>query len=446
MDTAPLQTECGKWDERDLIRRLCHALDIARLAVEHLAANGYTDLRDPAKSIRPEKIISETAVLLVAASPAMVHDEVETRIRNVAELLIPHARSERALLGLCLEPAVAWDYALPHVCLSRLDYHNSQFDKLLRLSLESQARYGRERVPHRILEQEWVAAGWYQPNPNRRQASPPAARRSILCQPMDLLTCTRDDIYAFTHAMMYVTDFNLIPALLPRRRAFILAEVETLLAHCLDEQDYDLSGEVLLSWPLTGKAWNATSAFAFRVLARVEDKAGFLPTPGTRIGEIKAREGAELTRYLVATAYHTAYVMGLVCAASLQPGYAPPALIPGAVENRGRAKQILRLLDSDGKHPHWRDEFSQLSELQAEALAGFLLSIGFRRRVAARDFSGLRDLLKLAYDLDLANTPAASQAAELLERLATYVKITGEPESERVADLSENSISLSASF
>lgn len=327
MTTDFPQSECDKWNEKDLIRRLCHALDIARLAVEHLAADGYKD-GDPTKNVRPEKIVSETAVLLVAASPAMVHDEVDERVRNVAELLKPHARSERARLGLCLEPAVAWDYALPHVCLNRLDYPDYEFDKLLRESLESQARCGRERVPHRLLEQEWVAAGWYQPKPGRKLTSPPTARRSILAQSMDLLNCTRDDIYAFTHALMYVTDFNLIPALLPRRRALILAEAEALLARCLDEQDYDLAGEVLLSWPLTGKSWSAAAAFAFRVLARVEDKAGFLPTAGTRISEIRAREGVARTRYLLATAYHTAYVMGLLCAACLRPGHAPLSRFP----------------------------------------------------------------------------------------------------------------------
>ncbi|MGA7312366.1 MAG: hypothetical protein WBX22_00215 [Silvibacterium sp.] len=430
MIPASLQTERGKWDERDLIRRLCHALDIARIAVEQLAVEGYTDHQDPSRNIRPEKIISETAVLLVAASSAMVHPEVETRIRHVAELLIPHARCDRALLGLCLEPAVALDYALPHVCLSRLDYHDYQFDKLLRASLESQARCGRERVPHRVLEQEWVATGWYQPKPGRRLACPPSARRAAPGQPMDLLACTRDDIYAFTHALMYVTDFNLIPALPPRRRSIILTEAEALLAHCLDEQDYDLSGEVLLSWPLTGKVWSAASSFAFRVLAHVEDKAGFLPTPSTRISEIKARESVERRQYLVATAYHTAYVMGLVCAASLQPGFAPPASVPATDTSRGRAKHILKLLDADGKRPHWQDEFRQLAEPEAEALAGFLLNVALRRRVATRDFKGLRDLLKLAYDLDLANAPAASQAAELLQRLAIYAEITTEPDSE----------------
>lgn len=444
MTTDFPQSECDKWNEKDLIRRLCHALDIARLAVEHLAADGYKD-GDPTKNVRPEKIVSETAVLLVAASPAMVHDEVDERVRNVAELLKPHARSERARLGLCLEPAVAWDYALPHVCLNRLDYPDYEFDKLLRESLESQARCGRERVPHRLLEQEWVAAGWYQPKPGRKLTSPPTARRSILAQSMDLLNCTRDDIYAFTHALMYVTDFNLIPALLPRRRALILAEAEALLARCLDEQDYDLAGEVLLSWPLTGKSWSAAAAFAFRVLARVEDKAGFLPTAGTRISEIRAREGVARTRYLLATAYHTAYVMGLLCAACLRPGHAPPIAISVASWKPGSAAQIVRLLDADGECPHWRDEFRRLNEPERDALAGFLLSIALRRRVKKHDFGGLRDHLQLAAGLELADTPVAMQSAELLERLAVYAKLASELESEAVTGAFEDGVSLSTS-
>ena len=409
-----------------------------------LAADGYKD-SDPSKNIRPEKIVSETAVLLVAASPAMVHDAIDERVRNVAELLKPHARSERARLGLCLEPAVAWDYALPHVCLNRLDYPDYEFDKLLRESLESQARCGRERVPHRLLEQEWVATGWYQPKPGRKLTSPPTARRSILAQSMDLLNCTRDDIYAFTHALMYVTDFNLIPALLPRRRALILAEAEALLARCLDEEDYDLAGEVLLNWPLTGKSWSAAAAFAFRVLARVEDKAGFLPTAGTRISEIRAREGVTRTRYLLATAYHTAYVMGLLCAACLKPGHAPPIAISVASWKPGSAAQIVRQLDADGECPHWRDEFRRLTEPERDALAGFLLSIALRRRVRKRDFGGLRDQLQLADELELADTPIASQAAELLKRLAVYAKLASESGSETVTDVPGDGVLLSAS-
>jgi hypothetical protein len=53
-------------------------------------------------------------------------------------------------------------------------------------------------------------------------------------------------------------------------------------------------------------------------------------------------------------------------------------------------------------------------------------------------------LLKLAYDLDLAGTPAASQAAELLDRLATYAKISGESESETAASSFGTSVSSNA--
>src|SRR5258708_33578360 len=98
------------WERTDLVKRLCHALDIAKQAVEHLAPNGYMDPDEPRNNIRPEKLISETAVLLVAASTAAHHDEVRARSQCLAEMLIPHARSERMLLGLCLEPAVALDY------------------------------------------------------------------------------------------------------------------------------------------------------------------------------------------------------------------------------------------------------------------------------------------------------------------------------------------------
>ena len=177
---------------------------------------------------------------------------------------------------------------------------------------------------------------------------------------------------------------------------------------------------ILLSWPLTGKTWNATAAFAFRVLAHVEDQAAFLPTPSTRISEIKALDGVDRTKYLLATAYHTAYVMGLVCAAALHPGCAPPETIPSENAKRGAARQVMRLVDADGKSPHWRREFDRLSELEADALARFLVSVALRRHVARRDFEGLRALLELAYHLGLANTPAMGQAAEMLSRLAAY--------------------------
>lgn len=415
---APLRFPQGKWDQRDLARRLCHVLDIAKQVVEQLASNGYADSAEPGNTVRPEKVISETALLLLAASGAAQHNDVRARIQNVAQLLIPHARSERMRLGVCLEPALALDFAQAHICLRRLGHHDAVFDTLLRQSISSQARSGRERAPHRMLEQEWLTETWDNAQARSRNYTPRTALSSVLNHPMDLLNGSRDDIYAFTHALMYVTDFNLHPRGLPRRRGAILAEAEAALGRCLDEQDYDLGAEVLLAWPLTGRSWSAAATFGFRVLARVEDEAGFLPAPSTRLQRLNALQGSERTAYLLATAYHTAYVMGLLCAAALQPGRTPPSEISTGVAPSGCADRILRFLEPDHRSSHWWREFNHLKDPERDAIAGLLLNIALRRKTVQRDLSALRELLEVSYAVGLADTPAASQAAELLERLA----------------------------
>jgi hypothetical protein len=410
----------SKLDEADLIGRLCHALDIASLVVEHLAPAGFTDLKKSSSNIRREKPIAETGVLLHGAALATHHPAVKVRIHRIAGELAPHARSSQMRLGLALNPASAFDYSIGHILLTRLGYPDATFDALLRQSSAAQVQGSRERMPHRILEQEWLSSLWGQSVNGRSHGSANTARRSILNHPMDVLGASDEDLYAFTHGIMYVNGFKRATGALPRRRALILAEAEAALARCLDAQDYDLSGEILLTWPLTGSRWSPAAAFTFRVLADVEDQAGFLPTPATRVDELKTRHGLDRTLYLLATSYHTVYVMGLLCAAALQPGCTPPAEIPRRRAARGCVQALLPFLEDDKSPPHWRDTFQTLERAQAEALAGMLLNIALQRKAARRDFGGLEQVLRCGYDLGLAGTPAASQAAEMLQRLAIY--------------------------
>jgi hypothetical protein len=184
-----------------------------------------------------------------------------------------------------------------------------------------------------------------------------------------------------------------------------------------------VASDQIVFTPLTGKSWSAAATFSFRVLAHVEDQAAFLPTPSTRISELRALEGDERTQYLVATAYHTAYVMGLLCAASLQRGHEPAAELRSDKVRPALANEIIRLLDTDGRSPHCREEFWQLTEQEADALAEFLINVAIHRRFASRDFEGVHAILELAYGSDLANTPLVRQAAEMLHRLATYGRV-----------------------
>ncbi|MFL6932254.1 MAG: DUF6895 family protein, partial [Xanthobacteraceae bacterium] len=193
---------------------------------------------------------------------------------------------------------------------------------------------------------------------------------------------------------------------------------EAALARCLDDQDYDLAGELLLTWPLTGTSWGASAAFGFRVLAHVEDRAGFLPSASTRLDRLKTLQGEGRAKYLLATAYHTAYVMGLLCAVTLQPQRAPPKAIKGANGASGISQVLLAKLDEDRQRPHWREEFDQLSQPERDSLASMLVTIGLRRSVVQRDFGRLHEFLQIGETANLTNTPAAIQAAELLARLA----------------------------
>jgi hypothetical protein len=235
---------------------------------------------------------------------------------------------------------------------------------------------------------------------------------------MDLFGGTRDDIYAFTHAVIYAADFNIRPASFPRPRQVLLGEAEAALARAVDAEDYDICGELLMTWPLTGTTWSAASAFGFKVLADVEDQVGFLPTAATRLDRLNALDGAARAEYLTATAYHTAYVMGLLCAAALAPGREPPRHLPFQDAVPRPAAAILPFFDDGGRRRHWQDTFDRFPPMDRDALSGFLLTIALHRRVATYDFAAVAKLLAIAVSLDLADMPAASQAAELLGRLS----------------------------
>ena len=403
------------WDRKDLERRLCHALHIAQRALQRLGVTGYNDTTQPEGFIAPQKVVGETAMLLLAAWHAGGGEEVQGRIGGLVSLMMPHARGRRVLLGISQQPALALDYALAHLCLARMGYPDTGFDAVLRQALDSSAQGGKERLPHRVLEQEWI---WRMTGRAPVKPGGAAARESLMARGMDLLAGTQEDLYAFTHAVIYLRDFGIAPLPLPRSRAAILAEAEAALARCLDAGDYDLSGEVLWSWPLTGRTWSAAAAFGFRVLARVEDRAGFLPSAGTNLDRLRELEGEERKKYLLATAYHTVYVMGMLCAAALRPGKEPPASIAVRGATAGSAARVLEFFDGADRNAYWWEELQQLRAEERDALAGLLLHIALRRRAGRRDFESVARLIRIADDLGLGNSPAVRQAAEMLRRFA----------------------------
>jgi hypothetical protein len=191
-----------------------------------------------------------------------------------------------------------------------------------------------------------------------------------------------------------------------------------LLAKCLDNEDYDLAGELIMAWPLTGASWCASAAFAFRVLASVEDQIGVLPGGTTKVDRLNKLAGKEKTQYAFGTAYHTAYVMGLICAASLRARRAPPARITGGRVDKRFLDCLMPFFDRD--QGHWQPELAKLRDAELNAIGPLLLDIAIAQRCRKHDYEGVSELLVTASRYGLARSPLCGQAAELLERLAAY--------------------------
>jgi hypothetical protein len=352
-------------------------------------------------------------MLIYAASAATRFPDVAGRIEDIARLLVPRARSQQTVLNIALHPSLCMDFAVPHVLLTKLGYCDGAFDEFLTSCLNSQARDGHERPPFACLEQRWIRSLWMCTGPGRDWR--PDLRNSVLNRPQDILGGLRQDAYAFTHLMMYCTDFGFRVPRLPRSRSVILEEAQSLFAKCLDDEDYDLAAEVLLAWPLSRADWCASATFGFRVLAQIEDQVGVLPAGTTKVDRLKRLEGKERTEYALGTAYHTALVMGLICAASLHPGRAPFVTITGSRVEKSFLKRLLQVLDQD--QGHWQPELSKVDESERNALGVLLLDIAIAQKCRKHDYEAVRELLMLASQHEIANSSLCAQAAQLLERL-----------------------------
>jgi hypothetical protein len=414
----------ARWEHANLIERVLKALVSAREKICSIADGNSNYKKSPVeeddRALLP-KVVAETAMFLLCAEPARCRDQrIGEHIDAIAALLIAEARNDEVRSAICLDPGLARSHAVAHIILGRLGYPDESVDRLLEQSLATDhPHFGPERLPHQLMEEYWIDRIACIVSSRHRQESQLLAD-SMLGRAMDALGSSRLDIYAFTHSVMYSTDLGTRSIKLPRRRAAIAADAEAALAYSLDSNDFDLTAEVLLTWPMLRLPWSASSAFAFRVLANIEDHLGFLP--GLRFDRHRYEAlGDERRQYMLSTSYHTMYVMGFVYASSLRPGCAPPAEVPSAGRPTGAARAILELLGSAGSASCWLEGIKALTPAQQDAIAPLMLSVVLRRARTNGDLKQIRTALEVALAFDIARGPAVSQAAGLLRRSQALV-------------------------
>jgi uncharacterized protein DUF6895 len=424
--------EVASWDKRDLVRRVSRVLDFAVEAVRSLPADGWPEAENTISKSSlgalSEKVVAETAMLLACVASIQDVDEgLEERVAHLAALLVPLARSESMMAALCADPGRAVHYALAHAVLSRLGYTDALVDRLL---VESTAlgNQFRSELPQDRLEQEWVRRMWGGCSPAAPERG--LLGRSILGRPLDALGCTRLDVYSFTHAVMYGTDFGGRRTVHPRPSPAISADADVALALSLDIDDFDVTAEVTMTWPMLALPWSSSAIFAFGLLATADDKLGFVPGPTFHQKHYEASEADEQMRHSLATSYHATYVMGILCTAILRSQCYPPKAVPTAGPG-GSGSAFARLLDREVAECRWHLAFDALSPAQQDAVAPLILTILLRRAKDRGDLRGMHSVLELALARGLPEGPAVRQAVALLRRSAVLTDLLREKSSSK---------------
>lgn len=366
-------------------------------------------------SFRREKFISETGLLLYAAANATKASPLLCdHIKDVASALMPYARSELLLTSMRLRPVVASEMAVAHACLTHLGYPDRAFQAELEQIMAAPVASMFERVPWKVIETDWLCRiGQVRLALDLMSA----VRDCIVSKGLDALFSRREEVYAFTHALIYLTDFGQNPGPLMRPMSSVIDDADAALAGCLDDDDFDLAAEVLFTWPYLRATWTPTGTFGMLVLARVEEEVGFLPSLSLREDVFLPLDGDRRAHYVAAEAYHTAYVMGLLAAALLAFDWSPEVTIP-AVDDTRAAQHFHGLLLKRDPVPQWERHFASLQNNQQEGLASFLAAVGLRRALLQRDFRRLRAILESSLEYGPMITPTVVHAAGLLARLA----------------------------
>lgn len=380
---------------------MARVLGMAAEAIEVVAADPEL-AGDLIKGIKP---IGEAALLLYAAEPAVARQpRLQAPFDALQRVVAAHARTKRVETAIRFRPAAAGELAVPHLCLAALGAPDEVLSLALADALASPVAAMRERVPWKRQEGWWIArlAG--------SDAPPPPLDKTLVGLGIDALGASRGELYGFTHALIYASDFGRRRPDLPRPAPAIGADAESALVRVLDQDDFDLAAELLFTWPYLGLPWTDSARFALALLFELEGEIGFLPSLSLR-GEAFEKQPEEARRgWFFKEAYHTDFVMGMLIAALIAADHFPPQLCE-PVERRSPSA-LKRLLYDGSAKPQWA-----LARGRLIPPLPFLLSVAVHRHAREVDLARLREAVLLAIDEGYDDAPAVQQSLDMLVRL-----------------------------
>ena len=348
--------------EFDANAGLAGALDVAALLTADLRRHircGATAMPHLDRQQIADKLIAETALLLLMASRAPHIPGRPGRILGLAGTLARFARAPRYYAQLAASPQAALGIALAHVALTLLGFEDRLFDEAVADALDDPSAEAIDRPGFRHLELIWLRA-------LHAEATPDFGFHpdvSLLQHKLHPAWMRREDGYAATHAAMYLTDFGRQPlpaSIRPDRIAFFL---DHSLTWCAAARDWDLLAEILIAG-IASHQPAARHGWALRQLAGRFSEHGALFGPACETSAIPPGREWMQSSELLLHAYHPTFVYGILCALELN---APSAGHRHVRDSDGADAAIegeLILLTRNGP---WDALLNRLQELEPTA-------------------------------------------------------------------------------
>lgn len=255
-----------------------------------------------------DKLVAETSLLLLLVNRLPQRYELSSQVSEIANKLDRYARSARHLLILSSNPQAVVGVALPHIILNKIGLKNNIFDDLVDTAFSSKFVWSIDRPNFRQMEMRWLQGLFKDIQPDFSDLLP----CSLLMQPLHPVYMRREDAYAATHAVMYLTNFGESGL----SHVVNLKRIESFSEHsiswCLAYMDWDLLAEILIVHLLAGCQESSFYITASLIMRHIFKKNTVMPGLNHNHEVYDQLENNKKTAYRDIQGYHSTYVYGIL--------------------------------------------------------------------------------------------------------------------------------------
>lgn len=286
---------------------------LARIEKSRTLFDGFCYQQGSDPNIALDKLVAETAILLLIARRHLKAKTIEPLVLQVSRL----SREKRHYDLIGMYPETAAGLALAHTALSRFGKPDERFHQILEKALAHPSTIDYQRPTFREMEQRWIRMIASATGPIE---STDLLASSVCTSMHSVLDWDNAKTYAFTHEVFYLTDFGRFR--LPD--VFDMAEMASAIDDALIVQiaynNFDLMAELLIVRTIIKASSSPVLIFAHCLLVKTWQKFSFLPSPHFKELYFDSLSNDMKSFYGFFGTYHTTYVGALYLSQLLANG------------------------------------------------------------------------------------------------------------------------------